>query len=406
MPVNLKPPGDLLPVNGIRLGVAQATIKRPGRDDVVLIGLDKGTAVAATFTRNAFAAAPVVLAKQHLAYGQVRAMLINSGNANAGTGQAGIEDAQACCVTAAETLGVAVGYVLPFSTGVIGERLPVERIQTAITQGATQMAPDGWLAAARAIMTTDTVPKGTSRQLSFAGGTKVTLTGIAKGSGMIRPDMATMLAFVGTDATLSTADLQSMMQTAVQASFNSITVDGDTSTNDACVLCATGASGAPALQPGSGDWQLFAAELQSLLVELAQAIVRDAEGATKFITVQVHGAATEDEARRVAFTVAHSPLVKTACFASDPNWGRILAAVGRAGLADLDITGVGIQLDQVQVVAGGEPVADYSEAAAAAVMAQDEFSIKISLGRGHANTRIWTSDLSYDYVKINAEYRT
>lgn len=406
MPVNLKPPSELLPVNGIRLGAAQAAIKRVGRDDVLLLVLDKGSSVAATFTRNAFAAAPVKLASQHLASNDIRALLINSGNANAGTGQAGIDDAQACCQAVAEALGIGAAQVLPFSTGVIGSRLPVDRIQAAAVQCASVLQPANWLAGAQAIMTTDTVAKGVSRKMKFADGTGITLTGIAKGSGMIRPDMATMLAFVGTDASISDADLQALLTDAVSVSFNSITVDGDTSTNDACVLCATGQAGGALLQPGSPEWRLFADALRGLLTELAQAIVRDAEGATKFITVQVGGAANTNEARQVAFTVAHSPLVKTACFASDPNWGRILAAVGRAGLPDLDISGVGIQLGQVGVVVNGEPAADYREADAAAVMAQAEFTIAISLGRGDAAARIWTSDLSYEYVKINAEYRT
>ncbi len=406
MPVNLKEPAQLLLVKGIRLATAEAAIKRTGRADVALIALDEGTRVAATFTRNAFAAAPVTVAREHLAQGPIRALLINSGNANAGTGQPGIDDAKACCEAAAQAQNISAAQILPFSTGVIGSRLPVERIKTASALAVQELQQDAWLASAQAIMTTDTVAKGVSRQVTLANGEQLTITGIAKGSGMIRPDMATMLAFVGTDANIGQDDLQTLLQQVVKPSFNSITVDGDTSTNDACVLCATGQTSSSPLQPGSADWELFADALSAVMAHLAQAIIRDGEGATKFITLQVDGAADTGEARRVAFTVAHSPLVKTACFASDPNWGRILAAVGRTGLENLEISRVDIALDDVPIVAAGAPLPDYKEADAAAVMAQAEFTIRISLGRGEAQALIWTSDLSYEYVKINAEYRS
>lgn len=404
MAVNLKAPVRLAPIAGIELSVAQAGIKKAGRDDIAVLKLAEGSAVAAVFTRNAFAAAPVQIARENLAQSPIRALLINSGNANAGTGEPGLEDAKTCCSWLAQAMGLAPGNVLPFSTGVIGARLPLAKMQAAISGVVAGFREDAWHAAASAIMTTDTVAKGASRTIELAGGQTVTITGVSKGSGMIRPDMATMLAFVGTDAQIAQADLQSLLAPAVDASFNSITVDGDTSTNDACVLCASGQG--PALQPGTDDWQAFVDALQDIFISLAQAIVRDGEGATKFITVDVDGARSVAEARQVAFTVAHSPLVKTACFASDPNWGRILAAVGRAGVADMEINKVGLKLDHVAILAHGEPMADYSEADAAAVMAQAEFSINIDLGRGSARARIWTSDLSYDYVKINAEYRS
>lgn len=406
MAVNLNPPSRLLPINGISLAVAEAAIKRPGQADVLVIRLAENTAVAATFTRNAFAAAPVILAREHLASTAPRALLINSGNANAGTGKPGLADAQACCEATAWALQLSTEQILPFSTGVIGARLPVARIQAAASSAVGALQEDAWLAGAQAIMTTDTVAKGVSREVALASGDQITLTGIAKGSGMIRPDMATMLAFVGTDARIQPRDLQQLLREVVTPSFNSITVDGDTSTNDACVLCATGQSRAGELRPGSEDWNTFAQALTNLMIHLAQSIIRDGEGATKFITLDVTGASTVEEARCVAFTVAHSPLVKTACFASDPNWGRILAAVGRAGLDDLNIERVGIRLDDVAIVAAGEPVPDYEESHAAAVMAQSEFTIGIYLGRGQAQAKVWTSDLSYDYVKINAEYRS
>lgn len=404
MAVNLVAPEALTAIPGVQLGTAEAAIKKPGRPDVALFAFDEGTTLAAVYTCNAFAAAPVQLARIRSAAGAARALLINSGNANAGTGAAGLADATTLCRHTADALDVEEDAVLPFSTGVIGERLPVDRLKAAIPAAVDALREDGWLAAARAIMTTDTLPKGASRQVRLTSGAIVSITGIAKGSGMIRPDMATMLAFVGTNAAVRPDDLRALMNEAMETSFNRISVDGDTSTNDACVLFATGRG--ESLASGDGDWPAFAAAVTTVCRTLAQAIVRDGEGATKFVTVDVTGARDADEARRAAFTVAESPLVKTACFAGDPNWGRILAAVGRAGLTDFDIDRVSIRLDNVVIVRDGQPADDYREADADAVMAAQEFVIGIELGRGDAGTEVWTCDLSYDYVRINAEYRS
>lgn len=406
MAVNLNPPGDLLPVPGVRLGVAEAAIKRPGRPDVTVLEFAENTQVAAVFTQNAFAAAPVVIARQRVAAGAIRALLINSGNANAGTGAAGHRAAMESCRVLAEQLSIVEQGVLPFSTGVIGEQLPLQRLCDALPEATGTLSDGHWSKAASAIMTTDTLPKAASRRVKLPGGRDIVLTGMSKGAGMIRPNMATMLAFVATDAPVDRSALQSLLASVTKRTFNSITIDGDTSTNDACVLAATGQAGGETLVPGQADWPAFAEAVEDLLRQLAQAIVRDGEGATRFIAVQVDRARNEDEARQVAFTVAHSPLVKTACFAGDPNWGRILAAVGRAGLDELEIARVDISLGAVRVVTAGEPDADYVEAQAAAVMAQSEYEISISLGRGDAATTVWTTDLSYDYVKINAEYRS
>jgi len=404
MAVNLHPPARLEPVAGARWATADAAIKKPGRDDIAALVLPETATLAGVFTRNAFAAAPVRVAEAHLATGRARALLINSGNANAGTGAAGHDDAEACCARAGDALGLAADQVLPFSTGVIGERLPMDRLLPAIDGLGDDLREDAWLDAARAIMTTDTVPKGASRVLDIGDGRRITLTGIAKGSGMIRPDMATMLAFIATDADIAAEDLDAALRQASDASFNCISVDGDTSTNDACMACATGAG--TALAASDASWPRFVAALTDVARELAQAIVRDGEGATHFITLAVTGAASDHEAREVAFTVAHSPLVKTACFAGDPNWGRILAAVGRAPVDDFVIDSVAIALDDVAIVADGEPRRDYAEADAAAVMARPEYTIAIDLGRGDRDATIWTSDLSYEYVRINAEYRS
>ncbi|MCK5768985.1 bifunctional glutamate N-acetyltransferase/amino-acid acetyltransferase ArgJ [Algiphilus sp.] len=403
MAVNLTEPGPLLPVGGIRLGTAAAGVRAPDRDDLLLLACDAGTSVAALFTRNAFCAAPVTLCRQRLAERTaVHGLLINAGNANAGTGAAGLDAARQCAAAAETQLE---GMVLPFSTGVIGEALPVARISSAVPRAAGNLRADGWLAAARAIMTTDTVPKGCSRQLEI-GGRTVTITGIAKGAGMICPDMATMLAFVATDAAVSRSTLQRALAEAAADSFNAITVDGDTSTNDSLVLMATGASGAPALAPDSDDYARFLAALQAVCGTLAQAVVRDGEGATRFITVRVEQARDRDEARRVAYTLAHSPLFKTAAFAGDANWGRILAAVGRAPVDALDLSRVTIAIDDVPLVAAGEPHPDYSEAAGSAVFARAEFTVRIQLGRGRTAAEVYTCDFSYDYVRINAEYRS
>ena len=403
MAVNLTEPGPLLPVGGIRLGTAAAGVRAPGRDDLLLLACDAGTSVAALFTRNAFCAAPVTLCRQRLAERTaVHGLLINAGNANAGTGAAGLDAARQCTAAAETQLD---GMVLPFSTGVIGEALPVARISSAVPRAAGNLRADGWLAAARAIMTTDTVPKGCSRQLEI-GGRTVTITGIAKGAGMICPDMATMLAFIATDAAVSRSTLQRALAEAAADSFNAITVDGDTSTNDSLVLMATGASGAPALAPDSDDYARFLAALQAVCATLAQAVVRDGEGATRFITVRVEQARDRDEARRVAYTLAHSPLFKTAAFAGDANWGRILAAVGRAPVDAFDLSRVAIAIDDVPLVAAGEPHPDYSEAAGSAVFARPEFTVRIQLGRGRTAAEVYTCDFSYDYVRINAEYRS
>jgi len=396
---------QLLPVPGFRLGTTSAGIKRPGRPDLVVMALAEGARCAAVFTRNAFCAAPVTLARENLAQGQPSCILINTGNANAGTGEQGIRDARICCESLAQHAGCSPRAVLPFSTGVIGESLPVEKICAALPAALANLDENGWDAAAGGILTTDTVPKGTSRQISIDGET-ITITGIAKGSGMIRPDMATMLAFIATDASLESAALQQCLSGAVERSFNRITVDGDTSTNDACVLAATAASPLPVLQQGSAGYDAFCEAVTGVCIELAQAIVRDGEGATRFVSVVVEGGADSAECLQVAYTIAHSPLVKTALFAGDPNWGRILAAVGRAGLPDLDLKAVEIYLDNVCIVREGARASDYTEAAGQQVMARDELTIRVRLGRGSSWEMVWTCDLSYDYVRINAEYRT
>jgi len=408
MAVNLLPPvaADLREINGIRLATASAGIKKPGRQDVVLIEIAKGSHTAAVYTRNAFCAAPVVLCRQHQEYATPRYLLINSGNANAGTGDKGMQAARQSCQAIAEIADVNAESVLPFSTGVIGQQLPVEKIEAALPAAFSDLQADNWFAAAHAIMTTDTIAKARSVQCQINGQT-VTLTGIAKGSGMIRPDMATMLSYIATDAAISQSLLDQLLRQSMDQSFNRITVDGDTSTNDACVLIATGKAGNAEIDSlDSTEVQTFLQALNDLSRFLAQAIVRDGEGATKFISIAVNGGADTAECRQVAYTIAHSPLVKTALFASDPNWGRILAAVGRSGLDNLDLSKIDIALDNVQIVAGGQPAADYTEARGQAVMDQSEITIHVSLGRGAAEDLVWTCDFSYDYVKINAEYRT
>ncbi|BBL75881.1 arginine biosynthesis bifunctional protein ArgJ [Methylomagnum ishizawai] len=395
---------EALPVPGIRLGAAGAAIKRAGRDDVLVIEAAEGSSAAAVFTRNAFCAAPVIVAREHLAR-QPRWLLINSGNANAGTGLRGLEDARATCGLLADLAGGAAERVMPFSTGVIGEYLPVDKIGAALPEALAALTENGWERAARAIMTTDTRPKLASRTLELDGHT-VTITGISKGAGMIQPNMATMLAFVATDAKVEAASLQAALGKAVDVTFNCITVDGDTSTNDACVLLASGAAGNPELRLDSAGFPLFAEAVREVCADLAEAIVRDGEGATKFIRVQVDAAQDEAEAHAVAKTIAHSPLVKTAFFASDPNWGRILAAVGRAGCVGLDIDGVSIWLGDVLIVEHGGRAPGYTEEAGAAVMARPDILVRVALGRGEASQTVLTCDFSYDYVRINAEYRT
>jgi glutamate N-acetyltransferase/amino-acid N-acetyltransferase len=358
------------------------------------------------FTRNAFCAAPIQLAKKHLALKTPRYLLINSGNANAGTGDQGLRDALASCRGLADAAACDAERILPFSTGVIGEHLPVARMVDALPKAINALTADGWETASRAIMTTDTRPKLRSRRFEYEGVT-VHLSGMAKGAGMIRPDMATMLAYLATDLAVSQPLLQACLEAAVKPSFNSVTVDGDTSTNDACVLMASASSSLDPVTLSDSDlYKRFVCEVEALCMELARDIIRDGEGATKLVDILIKDAADEAEARNVAYTIAHSPLVKTALFASDPNWGRILAAVGRAGVTGLDIERVGIWLDDICIVRDGARAAEYTEQAGASVLKRDEFTIRVGLGRGDAETRVMTCDLSYDYVKINAEYRT
>lgn len=395
----------LHPVEGIRLGTCAAGIRYPDRLDLVLIETAADTKAAAVFTRNRFCAAPVIVARDHLAASPPRALLINTGYANAGMGEIGLRDALACCRAVANRLGCKDAEVMPFSTGVIGERLPVDRIVNALPACVERLGESEWADAAHGIITTDSVAKGASRQFKL-GSETVTLTGIAKGAGMIRPDMATMLAFIATDAALNPQALQESLRRAVARSFNRITVDGDTSTNDACILLATGRSAAKVGAVDSESFEQFAAVVSQLCTELAQALVRDAEGATKFITIEVVEGASEADCLEVAYTIAHSPLVKTAFFASDPNWGRILAAVGRAGIHALNLSAVSIDLDDVRVISDGALAPEYTEARGQRVMRKPEITVRVALGSGSSSARIWTSDLSHEYVQINAEYRS
>ncbi|ERS84977.1 N-acetylglutamate synthase [Marinobacter sp. EVN1] len=396
---------DFFPVAGIKLGIASAGIKKPGRKDIVVFELAPETRVAGIFTRNQFCAAPVVLSRRHLSQEVPRYLLINTGNANAGTGERGLADAAACCEALAKEAGISASQVLPFSTGVIGEPLPVAKIVSALPAALAETREDRWAEAASGIMTTDTRPKGTSRQLDLDGH-RVTISGISKGAGMIRPNMATMLGFIATDARLTPEVLQTLASELGEKSFNRITIDGDTSTNDACMLMASGQYGGPEIAADSPLLPALRAALQEVYLELAHAIVRDGEGATKFVTIDVSGAANQQEALDVAYTVAHSPLVKTALFASDPNWGRILAAVGRAGVENLDLNALEIYLGDVCLVRNGGRADDYSEARGQAVMDQEEITIAIDLKRGTVRETVWTCDFSHDYVTINAEYRT
>ncbi len=405
MAVGLQEPEIPPAVPGIRLASGAAGIRYVGRDDLVLMDGGEDATVAALYTTSAFRAAPVLVAQDHQARGRPRWLLINAGNANAGTGDPGLQAARASCMAVAREAGSDPGEVLPFSTGVIGEPFPLERLEAALPALHAGLAEDGdgWLRAARAIMTTDTVTKLASRTVALSGGT-VRLNGMAKGSGMIHPDMATMLAFLGTDLRIDAADLDVLLRAASRESFNAITVDGDTSTNDALVCVASGAS--CVCLANAEDRAAFAGALDSLCLELATAIVRDGEGATKFVTVEVSGAAARPEAERVAETVALSPLVKTALYASDPNWGRILAAVGRAGVPDLAIEGVAVDINDVAIVRGGGRAPEYREEDGQAVFAADEITIAIDLGRGTARARKYTCDFSHEYVRINAEYRS
>jgi glutamate N-acetyltransferase/amino-acid N-acetyltransferase len=409
MPVNLTVPQatDLYAVQGLRIGTAMAGVRKANRRDLVVFVLDEGAAAAGVFTQNRFCAAPVQVCREHLASGrQVRALVINTGNANAGTGADGLARARRSCEALAEQLKVAPEQVLPFSTGVIMETLPVERIVAGLPAALADLAGDHWLEAAQGIMTTDTLPKAASRQLTI-GGRTVTVTGIAKGAGMIRPNMATMLGFVATDAVIDPALMQGLVREAADQSFNRITIDGDTSTNDAFVLLATQCAGHARINDlESAPGALLREAVFDVARTLAQAIVRDGEGATKFITVRVDGGRTQEECRLAAYAIAHSPLVKTAFFASDPNLGRILAAVGYAGIDDLDQGLIDLFLDDVHVVVQGGRHAAYQESDGQRVMKQSEITIRVDLHRGKAQASVWTCDLSHDYVSINADYRS
>jgi len=405
MPVNLIAPvaAELLPVAGVSLGIAEAGIKRPGRKDLLVIKLDDGAAVAGVFTTNRFCAAPVTVAKEHLAAGKgVRALVVNTGNANAGTGEQGVQSARRTCAELAQHLGCAPEQVLPFSTGVIMEPLPVDKLVAGMPQAIANLKADNWLDAAYAIMTTDTVAKAVSKQVQI-GGKTVTVTGISKGSGMIHPNMATMLGYIATDAAIAQPLLQAMVREVADKSFNCITVDGDTSTNDALMLIATGKSG---VQIGATERALMQAAVTEVATVLAQAIVRDGEGATKFMTIRVEGGKDEAECRKIGYAIAHSPLVKTAFFASDPNLGRILAAIGYAGVDDLDVARLKLYLDDVLVAENGGRAASYREEDGARVMKQSDITIRVVLNRGAVDATLWTCDFSYDYVKINASYRS
>ncbi|MDP5238228.1 bifunctional glutamate N-acetyltransferase/amino-acid acetyltransferase ArgJ [Uliginosibacterium sp. 31-16] len=412
MPVNLPLPlaDQLLPVAGVRLGTAEAAIRKLNRRDLTLIELAPGSRVAGVFTQNRFCAAPVTVCKEHLAASPIRALVINTGIANAGTGQLGIANARASCDAVAAALGVSASEVLPFSTGVILEHLTVDKLVAGLPAAKAALKSDGWYEACHAIMTTDTQPKCASRQVQI-GGRTVTLTGMSKGAGMIKPNMATMLGFLATDADVAQPLLNALVKEAADLSFNSITVDGDTSTNDSFILIATGASGAPAItDAASADYKALRAAVVDLSIWLAQAIVRDGEGATKFMSIVIEGGKSRDECRQIAYAVAHSPLVKTAFFASDPNLGRILAAIGYAGVMDLDVSALRVWLgdgkEEVLVAEKGGRAASYVEEAGARIMKSAEITVRADLARGAAAATVWTCDFSYDYVKINADYRS
>ncbi len=409
MPVNLNPPisADLFPVPGVRLGIAEAGIRKQNRKDLTVVLIDDGASVSGVFTQNRFCAAPVQVCREHLAaHGAVRALLINTGNANAGTGEAGLFHARATSAALAASLHVPVNSVLPFSTGVIMEPLPQDRIIAGIPAAVADASASHWLRAAEAIMTTDTVPKAFSTRVSI-GGEQVTITGIAKGAGMIRPNMATMLGFIATDACIDQAVMQALATDLAEHSFNRVTVDGDTSTNDSFVVIATNQTRhTPITSLSSTEGVVLLAALRGIACKLAQAIVRDGEGATKFISVEVSQGKNQAECLQVAYAVAHSPLVKTAFFASDPNLGRILAAVGYAGIADLDSSGIELYLDDVHVVTRGGRDPAYREEDGQRVMKQSEIRVHVLLGRGTASDTVWTCDFSHDYVTINADYRS
>jgi glutamate N-acetyltransferase/amino-acid N-acetyltransferase len=408
MPVNLKAPetSSLLPIKGVKLGVAKAHIKKPNKKDLLVMTFDAGSTVAGVFTLNQFCAAPVTICKTHLNGGQpIRALLVNTGNANAGTGLDGLNRAKATCDALATHLNIASQQVLPFSTGVILETLPSERVIAGLPQAISDLKEDNWLHAAEAIMTTDIVAKGLSRQIEMQGKT-ITITGISKGSGMIHPNMATMLGYIATDAAIEQAVLNHLVKEIADASFNCITVDGDTSTNDSLICIATGQAGVPNLAIDSKDYEQLKAAMTDVAIVLAQAIVRDGEGATKFMTVQVEGGHTKDECRKVAYAIAHSPLIKTAFFASDPNLGRILAAIGYAGLDQLDVNRIKLYLGDVLVAENGGRALGYLEEDGVRIMKEAEILVRVDLARGNSQCTVWTCDFSYDYVKINADYRS
>lgn len=409
MPVKLSAPQahDLLPVNGIQLGVTKAEIRKPNRKDMLVMKLAEGTRVAGVFTKNLFCAAPVTLCKEHLAQAAgIRALVVNTGNANAGTGESGMQNARTTCNALASLLDCSVAQILPFSTGVILEPLPIDRLLAGLPGCIADLKEDNWLNAAEAIMTTDIVAKGVSRQVNI-GGRTVTITGISKGSGMIHPNMATMLGYIATDAAISQTVLEAIIQYAVNKSFNCITVDGDTSTNDSLILMATGKAGNAEITAVNGaDYLAIRDALTEVATLLAQAIVRDGEGATKFMTIQVEAGKDEEECRKVAYAIAHSPLIKTAFFASDPNLGRILAAIGYAGIDDLDVNKLSLYLGDVLVAEKGGRAVTYEEAQGAAVMKESDITVRVVLDRGLAEVTVWTCDFSYDYVKINADYRS
>jgi len=395
---------EMKQIAGISLGTSNAGIKQTERDDVLVIQMAEGSSCAGVFTQNAFCAAPVHIARQHL-QSSPRWLLINSGNANAGTGKQGMLDGMRCCDALASVVKGSAEHVLPFSTGVIGEILPVAKIEQALPAAVSNLKEQNWSNASQAIMTTDTFAKGASITIDIEGET-VTLTGISKGAGMIQPNMATMLGFVATDAKISQALLQKCLAGAAEQSFNRITVDGDTSTNDACILMASGCSSAPEIIEDSENYKVFANAVMDICKKLAELIVRDGEGATKLMRIHVEQALDDNEAVLVGKTIAHSPLVKTAFFASDPNWGRILAAVGRAGVENMDLDKIEIYLDDICIVKNGGRAESYTEEQGQQVMNQEEIQIRVVLGRGEVKQEVLTCDLSYDYVRINAEYRT
>ena len=406
MPVGLNAPSSLLPVAGIKIGVAESNIRYQGRNDMVLMVLGNRATTAAVYTKNRYCAAPVSLCKEHAGAQAPQALLINSGNANAGTGSLGMTNAKLSCDMVAQAIDCNAQGVLPFSTGVIGEQLPMDAVQKGIRLAAENLIEDNWLAAASAIMTTDTLPKAVSSQVEIDG-KLITITGITKGSGMICPNMATMLAYVGTDAAIDADVLQAMLNKANDQSFNRITVDSDTSTNDALVLMATAEANNEIIHDVSSEQACtFYDALESVLVTLATSIIRDGEGATKFVKVAVNGGASADDCEAIAYSVAHSPLVKTALFASDPNWGRILMAVGKAPVEQLIIEKVDIDINGVELIKSGEPAESYTEEAGQAVFNKDEITIQINLNLGTADYHVWTSDLSHEYVTINADYRS